>query len=175
MVENNGLEIVRCGEADLYLLREFALAAFREAFESQNNPDDFAAYIAKAFDPEHLRSELENPASEFYLVKAGTEIVGYLKLNFPGAQTDSFGDNCLEIERIYTTSAHFGKGIGALMMAKAKDVAQAHQFGFVWLGVWEKNDRAIRFYEKLGYEVFGKHDFWMGPDLQHDLLMRLEL
>jgi len=172
MVENSRLGIVKCSVEDTLALREFALVAFKEAFEAYNNPDDFAAYVAKAFDTANLRSELENPASAFYFAKSGNEIVGYLKVNFPGAQTDSFGDDCLEIERIYTTSTHFGKGIGEVLMAKAMDIAQAHQFAFIWLGVWEENARAIRFYEKQGYTVFGKHDFWMGNDLQHDLLMR---
>lgn len=169
------LDIVKCGLSDLETLRYIGLAAFREAFEAFNNPDDFAAYIAKAFDLGNLRAELENPASEFYFAKNGEAVVGYMKLNFPDAQADRQGDHCLEIERIYTFKAHFGQGIGEVLLRKALDIAQAHQHEFVWLGVWEENARAIRFYEKHGFVVYGKHDFWLGSDLQHDLLMRFDL
>lgn len=169
------LNIVKCGLLDLETLREVGLAAFREAFEAHNNPDDFAAYVAKAFDLTNLRAELANPASGFYFAKKGEEVVGYLKLNFPAAQSDPQGDNCLEIERIYTFKAFFGQGVGEFLLKAALDIAQAHHHDFVWLGVWEENARAIRFYEKHGFVVYGKHDFWLGSDLQHDLLMRLDL
>lgn len=169
------LDIVKCGPSDLETLLEVGLAAFREAFESFNNPDDFADYVAKAFDLANLRAELENPASEFYFAKTGEEVLGYLKLNFPAAQSDPQGDNCLEIERIYTFKSQFGKGVGEFLLRKALDIAQAHHHNFVWLGVWEENARAIRFYEKHGFVVYGKHDFWLGSDLQHDLLMRFDL
>ena len=79
------IKLVRCKTEDLDLLREIGLRAFKEAFESLNNPADFAAYIAKAFDFGKLRQELENPASAFFFAKNGDEVVGYLKVNFPGA------------------------------------------------------------------------------------------
>ena len=169
------LNFVQCRTDDLEMLREIGLRAFEEAFESLNNPDDFAAYIDKAFDLGQLRGELANPASAFFFAKKGQEVVGYLKVNFPGAQSDQQGDNCLEIERIYTFKAYFGYGIGEFLLKKALDIAQAENHDFVWLGVWEKNERAIRFYQKHGFERFGEHDFWLGNDLQTDLLFRLFL
>ena len=169
------IKLVRCKTEDLDLLREIGLRAFKEAFESLNNPADFAAYIAKAFDFGKLRQELENPASAFFFAKNRGEVVGYLKVNYPGAQTDPQGDNCLEIERIYTFKAHFGQGVGEFLLKKAFDIAQAKNHDFVWLGVWNQNERAIRFYEKHGFVRFGQHDFWLGNDLQTDLLMRVLL
>ncbi len=167
------INLVRCGLDDLGVLRDFGLRAFKEAFESQNNPDDFEAYIKKAFDLEQLRAELANPASLFFFAKNGAEVVGYLKVNFSGAQSDPQGENCLEIERIYTLKAYYGQGVGDVLMNKVMEIAKANQCDFIWLGVWEKNLRGIRFYEKHGYRIFGKHDFWIGNDLQTDLLMRV--
>lgn len=169
------LKLVSGGVEDLERLREVGLAAFREAFEALNNPDDFELYIAKAFDREKLLRELSDPASAFFFAKNGDEAVGYLKVNFPGAQTDPQGENCLEIERIYTFKSFFGQGVGEFLLKAALDIAQANDHDFVWLGVWEANERAIRFYQKHGFEVYDKHDFWLGDDLQTDLLMRLFL
>jgi len=45
----------------------------------------------------------------------------------------------------------------------------------VWLGVWEKNNRAISFYKKWGFEKFGEHSFTLGDDIQNDWLMKKEL
>ena len=172
MLAKTQIELTKCRVDDLELLREIGLRSFKEAFESMNNPDDFAAYVDKAFDLDQLRGELENPASVFFFAKIGEEVVGYLKVNFPGAQTDPQGENCLEIERIYTFKAYFGKGIGEVLLNKAVEIAQAKQFDFIWLGVWERNPRGIRFYEKHGFERFSQHEFWIGNDLQTDILMR---
>ncbi|MBI1223687.1 MAG: GNAT family N-acetyltransferase [Bacteroidetes bacterium] len=169
------LELVRCETEDLEILRDIGLQAFKEAFGSQNNPSDFEAYIATAFDLKKLKEELENTASAFFFAKNENEIVGYLKVNFPGAQSDPQGQNCLEIERIYTFKSFFGLGVGEFLLNAALDIAKANDHDFLWLGVWEENHRAIRFYQKHGFEIYGKHDFWLGTDLQTDLLMRLML
>ena len=42
----------------------------------------------------------------------------------------------------------------------------------MWLGVWEYNPRAQRFYEKNGFRFVGKHTFLLGSDPQTDLLMQ---
>ncbi len=167
--------IVKCEVESLDLLREIGLRSFNEAFEALNNPADFELYVSKAFDPEKLLGELNDPASAFFFAKNGEEVVGYLKVKFPAAQSDPQGENCLEIERIYTFKSFFGQGVGEFLLKAALDVAQANNHEFVWLGVWEKNERAIRFYQKHGFVVYGKHDFWLGNDLQFDLLMRLDL
>lgn len=154
------------------LLLEVGLATFKAAFEADNTPADFNAYISKAFDLEVLKSELENQASEFFFAKQNGGVAGYLKLNHPLAQGENLGDKCLEIQRIYSMPAFYGKGVGEALMQKSIAVAQEKNYEFIWLGVWEHNPRAIRFYKKKGFEVFGNHPFLFGSDLQTDILMR---
>ncbi len=165
-------KLEQCQLDDLPLLREVGLQAFTEAFAAQTNKADFDKYVAMAFEPALLAQELDSPASAFYFAKRGGQVAGYLKVNHPPAQTEAFGDNCLEIQRIYSLSAYYGSGVGEALLEKAFEVAGAHQYDFVWLGVWEENPRAIRFYKKHGFEVFGSHPFLLGTDLQTDLLMR---
>jgi ribosomal protein S18 acetylase RimI-like enzyme len=45
----------------------------------------------------------------------------------------------------------------------------------MWLGVWEENPRAIRFYQKQGFVEFDQHIFQLGEDAQTDILMKLNL
>ncbi len=166
------IEITKFGVESVGLLLEVGLETFRAAFEADNTPEDFNAYISKAFDVEVLKEELRNEASEFYFAKQSGEIAGYLKLNHPPAQGENVGDNCLEIQRIYSLPAYYGKGIGEALMEKSIAIARQNNYDFIWLGVWEHNPRAIRFYEKKGFEVFGNHPFLFGTDLQTDILMR---
>ena len=45
----------------------------------------------------------------------------------------------------------------------------------VWLGVWERNPRAISFYRKVGFAEVGEHVFQLGSDPQRDVVMALTL
>ena len=54
-------------------------------------------------------------------------------------------------------------------------IAQENKCDVMWLGVWEYNPRAIRFYEKHGFVEVGSHVFQLGKDPQIDLLMQKKL
>ncbi|MNE89030.1 Protease synthase and sporulation negative regulatory protein PAI 1 [compost metagenome] len=79
------------------------------------------------------------------------------------------------MERIYVLQEFLGKKVGQLLIDKALEVAALQNVKFVWLGVWEENYRAIRFYEKNGFIIFDKHIFRLGNDEQTDLMMRREV
>ena len=100
------------------------------------------AYLEKAFNTDQLRSELSNPESFFYFVKEEDKTLGYLKLNTKTAQTDQVLDSSLEIERIYLTQEAQGKGIGKLLMDFSIAEAKRRNLLCLWLGVWEKNEKA---------------------------------
>ena len=68
-----------------------------------------------------------------------------------------------------------GKKVGQFLYDKAIELAKEKNVDYVWLGVWEKNQRAIRFYEKNGFVIFDKHIFKLGNDAQTDILMKLTL
>ena len=134
-----------------------------------------AAYLDKAFSEEQLHKELSNPESEFYFAKDGQEVLGYLKINVGSAQTECKEENSLEVERIYVSKDFQGKKIGQLLFQKGMELARQKHMDFVWLGVWEKNTKAIRFYEKNGFKAFDSHSFMLGSDEQTDILMRFTL
>ena len=102
-------------------------------------------------------------------------VVGYFKLNWGDAQKDIHDENAVEIERIYVLKEFQRKRIGQQMLAKTIELAKDKGAEYIWLGVWEKNIKAIRFYEKHGFEKFGEHVFMLGNDKQTDHLMKLVL
>lgn len=169
------MELKQCGPEDLARLREIAEQTYRETFAPHNSRADMDAYVAEAFSVERLRHELRNAHSAFFLALEEGGAVGYMKLNDGPAQTEPDLDGSLEIERIYMLAACHGNGGGRQMLDHAVARAMAAGKDFIWLGVWEHNHRAIRFYEKNGFARFGMHPFRMGEDVQVDLLMRREL
>jgi ribosomal protein S18 acetylase RimI-like enzyme len=160
---------------DLAELQQLSRETFSEAFAAQNTAENMAHYLAEAFSLKKLGAELHNPESEFQFALNGEEIIGYLKVNVGQAQTELHDYKALEIERIYVLKAFHGQQVGQLLVEKAVELAKQKNATCLWLGVWEENPRAIRFYEKNGFVPFGSHLFKMGNEAQRDILMKLEL
>ena len=157
---------------DLDILLPLIKTTFFVAFEHLNKPEDFKTYTDKAFAPEQVLSELQNPDSEFYFVMDNAEPVGYIKLNYGPAQTDVKDGDSMEVERLYVLAEHQSKQIGKLLMDFAEGRAQSKGLKYIWLGVWEHNLRAQNFYQRNGFEKFGTHQFVVGTDVQTDFLVR---
>ncbi len=153
-------------------LVSLAQVTFIEAFADTNTEENMNSYLADSFNDGKLAAELNNADSSFFIAWCDGKPIGYLKLNVGTAQTEPQGREALEIERIYVRRSWLGKDIGRSLMEKALEVARVAEKEYVWLGVWEHNDRALRFYEKNGFIPFGKHIFRMGTDDQTDILMK---
>lgn len=160
---------------NLEQLQKISRQTFIETFAQFNSKENMEKYLYESLSFEQLKLELENEFSDFYFAYNDSEVIGYLKINRGEAQTEKKEDNSLEIERIYVLEKFQGRRVGQILFQKAVEIAQSLQMDFIWLGVWEKNEKAIQFYLKNGFEVFDKHIFKLGVDLQTDLLMRLKL
>ena len=161
--------------ADLVPLLDLAQTSFVQAFTEGNKPENVQAYLSQAFTPVQLEKELRNPACTFLLASLEGKLVGYTKLNLAAAQTDVQDPESLEVARLYTVEKVWGMGVGQFLLDAALDFAKEKGKTFVWLGVWEHNARAIRFYEKNGFRAFGSHPFPFGDEIQTDWLMRVEV
>ncbi|MEA1786397.1 GNAT family N-acetyltransferase [Arenibacter sp. GZD96] len=169
------LRFHRCTLADLEAVSKLSKSTFCTAFEAQNNPEDFKTYVEFAFDKKKLKQELLCVHSSFYFAYYNDILAGYFKTNESTAQTDLKIEEALEIERIYVTKDFQGKGLGHNMIQYIKQIAFAKEKRFLWLGVWEKNTKAIAFYQREGFIQFGTHPYSIGTDQQTDWLMRLDL
>ena len=172
-MESLSLEL--CTLNDLAELRQLSLKTFCEAFEADNNPEDFQDYIGKAFSETQLSSELTHSVTRFFFLRHEGALAGYCKLNSNQAQTELREAEGMEVERIYVLGAWQGRGLGAWMLERIQELARSEGKQYLWLGVWEYNTGAIRFYERLGFVIFDKHPYYIGNDRQMDWMMRLDL
>ena len=77
----------------------------------------------------------------------------------------------IELWRFYVDRAWHGRGVAAALMARVKTAARERGAKTLWLGVWERNDRARAFYAKCGFADAGEHIFLFGTDPQTDRVM----
>jgi ribosomal protein S18 acetylase RimI-like enzyme len=165
------IKIRTCTLDDIHTLRELAYVTFEETFRDQNTEEAMRAYLDSAFTLEQLEKELVHPASRFYFVVGDGHVAGYLKVNADDAQTEPMGPDALEIQRIYIRKEYQKLGLGRLLYHKAMKVAKEWGKKKVWLGVWERNENALAFYRKMGFEQTGAHSFYMGDEEQTDYIM----
>jgi len=156
---------------DALALARFAERTFRHTFEADNTPADMDAYCAGAFGELRQRAEIEDPSSVTLVTEEGDRIVGYVQFG-PGGEPKSVEPRpAWELRRLYVEPALKGSGLARELMRLFLDRATRGGAAAVWLGVWERNSRAIRFYEKAGFATVGDHIFQLGSDPQRDLIM----
>jgi ribosomal protein S18 acetylase RimI-like enzyme len=78
----------------------------------------------------------------------------------------------MELARLYAETKWIGKGAGKALMEASIKIAKQKGMSVLWLGVWEKNPKAINFYQRFGFEKFSDADFRLGNDIQKDWLMK---
>lgn len=169
------LKVNKATFKEISQLQSIGKLTFAETFSSENSEENMIEYLENGFSTEKLTAELNDQNTEFYLAEFNGKTIGYLKVNAGESQTELKDKNALEIERIYVLKEFHGKKVGQVLYDKAIELAKDKNVEYVWLGVWEHNPRAIRFYEKNGFKAFDKHIFKLGDDEQNDIMMKLKL
>ena len=169
------LTIHRAGVQNIDILAHLSITTFRDAFGMANTKEDMDKYLAEEMSEEKLSAELNDQSNYFFMVSNHERAVGYAKMRVAEIPEELVGTNPIEIERIYVLQAYHNKKIGAVLMNHCITFAEQGGYDILWLGVWEHNPKAIRFYERLGFELFGAHDFLLGNDMQTDVLMKKKL
>jgi len=143
-----------------------------ETFAPQNTQENMDKFMNEQFTHEALAKEVGAPGNIFLLAELDGVPVGYARLRELNNPPELKNVPSIEIARIYSIQSQIGKGIGAELMKRCIDIAKQNNKQVVWLGVWKENHRAINFYKRWGYEIFGEHDFVLGDDVQTDWLMK---
>lgn len=165
----------RATATDASLLSELGDRTFSDTFADANTPEDMAAYRASAFAPSIQAAELAAPLTTFLIAEVEGRPSGYAMLRLGEAPSCVVGASPIEVVRLYVVREWLGKGIGEALMRELTTVARDLGAKTIWLGVWERNQRARAFYKKWGFIEVGDHIFKLGTDAQTDILMHKEL
>ena len=171
------LKIRRGTVYDAETLAPLAVKIFNDAFANNplNKPEDMRTYIAKAFSLEQTKRELADPEIIFFIAEMGAGMIAYAKLCEHSTEDCVSDKDAIELSRLYVLKDFHGQGVAEKLMNECFDIARAKNYRTMWLGVWEYNFRAQKFYEKLGFIKVGSHVFQLGSDAQTDLVMEKKL
>jgi diamine N-acetyltransferase len=170
-----GLRIRRATLADAELISTLGAETFATSFGAQNTPENLAKHLAKAFGEEIQKREIADSAVTYLIAEVNGRTAGYAQVRDGDAPACVTGDAPVEVRRFYVVSDFHGTGIAQALMNACADEARRRGGRTLWLGVWDRNPRAIRFYTKWGFEDVGGQTFMLGDDPQQDRVLARSL
>ena len=172
MNKKANLTIRRATVDDASFLADLGARTFYETFAVDNTPEDMAAYLATFFSPALQAKEITDPNTTLLVAEIDGIAAGYAKLELSVAPFCVTGPDPVELSRLYVSREFIGSGVGAALMESCINEAERVGNTTMWLGVWERNERAQGFYERWGFKEVGEHSFLLGSDAQRDLIMQ---
>lgn len=163
------------GPRDAADLAELAAQTFHETFAADNRPEDLALYMASAYGKSQQLNELLDPSITTLLVEENEQLAGYAQIRSGAAPQCVKGDSPVELWRFYVAQPWQGQGLARTLMQRVISESRERGGSTLWLGVWERNERAKAFYRKTGFVEVGSHIFMVGTDAQTDRIMMMAL
>ena len=157
--------------ADAAVVADLARRTFYDTFAATNNPTDMALYLEGAYGVDQQTLELESRDITTLIVEEGSAAIAYAQLRTDHVPDCVTGPDPIELWRFYVDRPWHGRGVAGALMEHVRAAARERGAKTIWLGVWEKNDRARAFYAKCGFADAGEHIFLFGTDPQTDLVM----
>ncbi len=158
--------------SDAKELSELAERTFRDAFSALNSPENMDLHCATAYSPEVQAEEIANPDIHTAVAESHGRLVAFAQLHLrPDTPLCVPASPSVELHRIYVERAFHGGGLARDLMEHVLEASDNHGAAAIWLGVWEHNPRAIRFYQRFGFSEVGDHVFTVGTDPQRDLVL----
>lgn len=143
---------------------------FRATFGADNNAEDMDLHCRNSYSAALQAAEIGDPALTTLVCEHERQLVAFVQLHKAAIPGDSGTSSAVEIKRIYLDSAWHGQGLAQQLMDQSIAFARSLGAAQIWLGVWERNPRAIGFYKKFGFVESGEHTFMVGSDPQRDLI-----
>lgn len=162
---------------DASTLAAVGATSFFDAFaaDERNRPEDMRAYMNENFTAEALSLDLAKTDVVYLIAEIETRVVGYAKLQVNSKEECVAARNPIELCRLYALGEFVGKGVGKALMLRSLEFAVEKSCDVFWLGVWEFNFRAQKFYTKFGFDKCGEHIFRLGSDPQIDWILQKKL
>ena len=163
--------IRRATVADAAALAKLAARTFAETFAADNKPEDIENHLDSAYGLAQQTTEIQDSEAITLLAHREEPLVGFAQVRRKAAPSCVIGERPVELHRFYVLRSQHGTGLGGSLMQAARTAAQELGGHRMWLGVWERNARALAFYRKAGFVEVGNHVFMVGSDPQTDLVL----
>lgn len=139
--------------SEIPMLIELSKDIWIPAFAPLFTTEEVMALHLGMYTPEVLETWMSQQGHYMYFIEAvdGSERIGYLAVAIESER--------LKLDKIYVHQRLQGQGIGQWAMGEVIQMAVDASLPEIYLRVNRGNEKAIRFYQKLGFETEAEVDF----------------
>jgi len=161
--------------ADAATLTALGARTFRDTFAADNAAENVEAFLASHYRPEIQEAELKEPRNLYLLAEVSGVPAGFALLCDGAREQCVQAERPLNLSRLYVDRPFLGAKVGAALLLRCLEEGRNRGHDVLWLGVWERNARALAFYSRWGFTEVGEMRFVLGSDPQRDLVLTLAL
>lgn len=132
--------------------------------------NDVLKYLNESFSVSKTKELINNPNQRFYIIYVDDSPAGYAKLIVKSPNENVDSENSCRLERIFILNDFIPLKIGIQLLNFVEEQAKRLKSDEMWLTVYIKNTRAIRFYEKNEFKNVGDLNFTVSGKVYHNIV-----
>lgn len=169
------LSIRPAEESDAEVLADLGARTFSDAYSRTLSAEDLDDYLCKAFSPEQMLEDVNDPEVLLFLGLISDTLCAYIKLALTPARQCVRRENPIELLRLYVLPGWEGRQIGTALLDVGLKAARDNAYSVCWLKVWDENAKAIEFYTNKGFAILGNEPYTVGSSSRNVVLMARSL
>jgi ribosomal protein S18 acetylase RimI-like enzyme len=114
-----------------------------------------ARYVLETFTAHKFRTMLDSPAWLILVAERGHNLIAMSIVALDRSTPHSDAPLQAEVDRLYVQEPFCNAGIGARLVEAIEAELAARAVALMWLEVWAENERALRFYSRIGFDDVG--------------------
>ena len=158
--QNPQFEVREATEHDIDSLSLLASSTFIEAYDDLS-PEESAIYVSEFFTHAKFEGLIRSPESHILVADEGS-LVAYILLEKGKSPVSTSIQFQIECVRLFVKKSAQGRNWGSRLLDEGLRISRQNGFDALWLKVWDKNEDAIRFYEKKGFYRLGVTNYTEG-------------
>lgn len=155
-------------DEDAAELAQLAATAFWDTYRDIDDPEDIASYVAEHFSADEMAAVMRGAGTTTLVAEVNGELAGYAILKWSDVPPCVAGPQAIELARFYLAQRFIGQKHGLRLMQAVHAEARLQGAQTLWLGVYDRNLRAVRFYERFGFANVGGKEFLFGGKVYVD-------
>lgn len=166
------IAVRRARPEDAVEVAQVAAETFALACPPSTSEEDIQGHIDQELGTVNFARDLASSGIAIYVALDGDSTVGYGMLGGEQAPPiEIAGRRPVELKRIYVREGYHGEGVADLLMKVCIRHARTHGYDAVWLGTNQANDRALAFYDRMGFSTVGTREFKVNNSVECDFVM----
>ncbi|WP_179350030.1 GNAT family N-acetyltransferase [Winogradskyella pacifica] len=153
------VDIIKANAEHSELIAKLGQQTFSESHGHSASKEDINNFILRTYNTEAIHKEFENKQINYHLIYFNKTIAGFSKIELQCPNMNISDKNITKLDRIYLLEAFQGKQLGVKLLDFNIALSKKQHQNGIWLVVWTENQKAIKFYTKMGFEIAGAYDF----------------